>query len=470
MTVNNQTYGDVWQSCLSRIREQTSAEEFAKWFKPIVPLDFDGVTLKLKVPNESYVYHIEKHFIPLLKPIIHQLFGLKTKLRYAVPRVEHSPAAVASDADMTAINTFVTQSDTTNIKNPFVIPGIRKLIIDPQLNPNYTFETFVEGACNRLCRSAGLAVAVDPGKTPFNPLYIYGDSGLGKTHIAQAIGMEVKQRRPELQVLYVSMNKFQAQFQNAAIKGELNDFIHFYQMLDVLIIDDIQELAGKDKTQNAFFNIFNHLHLSGKQLIMTSDKPPVELKDIEQRLITRFKWGLSAQLMLPDYETKVKIVRNKAVKLGADVSDEVVAFLAENINANVREIEGALSSLVANASFLGKKISVALAKEILKVYVQFNQKEITIDHIKKVVCEHMGLDAGTFNSPKRTREIAQARQIAMYLSKQHTKAPLTSIGAAIGGKNHATVLHACKAISNLMETDKLFRHQVEEIEKKVLVR
>ncbi len=469
MTVNNQTYGDVWQSCLSRIREQTSAEEFAKWFKPIVPLDFDGVTLKLKVPNESYVYHIEKHFIPLLRPIIHQLFGLKTKLRYAVPRVEQ-PTAAASDADMTAINTFVTQSDTTNIKNPFVIPGIRKLIIDPQLNPNYTFETFVEGACNRLCRSAGLAVAVDPGKTPFNPLYIYGDSGLGKTHIAQAIGMEVKQRRPELQVLYVSMNKFQAQFQNAAIKGELNDFIHFYQMLDVLIIDDIQELAGKDKTQNAFFNIFNHLHLSGKQLIMTSDKPPVELKDIEQRLITRFKWGLSTQLMLPDYETKVKIVRNKAVRLGAGVSDEVVGFLAENINANVREIEGALSSLVANASFLGKKISVALAKEILKVYVQFNQKEITIDHIKNVVCEHMGLDAGTFNSPKRTREIAQARQIAMYLSKQHTKAPLTSIGAAIGGKNHATVLHACKAISNLMETDKLFRHQVEEIEKKVLAR
>lgn len=278
MIINNQTYGDVWQSCLSRIREHTSDEEFAKWFKPIVPLDFDGVTLKLKVPNESYVYHIEKHFIPLLKPIIHQLFGLKTKLRYAVPKTEPAAVTVVGDADMTAINKFVAQSDTTNIKNPFVIPGIRRLVIDPQLNPNYTFDTFVEGACNRLCRSAGLAVAVDPGRTPFNPLYIYGDSGLGKTHIAQAIGMEVKQRKPQLQVLYVSMNKFQAQFQNAAIKGELNDFIHFYQMLDVLIIDDIQELAGKDKTQNAFFNIFNHLHLSNKQLVMTSDKPPVELK------------------------------------------------------------------------------------------------------------------------------------------------------------------------------------------------
>lgn len=468
MLNNAQTYSDMWQNCLDRIKAQTSEEEFVKWFQPIVPLEFDGTNLRLRVPNESYVHQIEKNYIPFLRPIISQLYGQQTRLHYAVPRSAAQAVPVTADADTTAISRFNTQTNTANIKNPFVIPGLKKIIIDPQLNPGLTFATFIEGECNRLARSAGMSVAVNPGNNPFNPLYIYGNSGLGKTHIVQAIGHEVRQRHPELQVLYVSMNKFQAQFQNAAIKGELNDFIHFYQMLDVLIIDDIQELAGKDKTQNAFFNIFNHLHLSNKQLIMTSDKPPVELKDIEQRLITRFKWGLSTQLQQPDYETKVKIVRNKAVKLGADVPEEVIGFLAENINANVREIEGALSSLVANASFLGKKISITLAKEILKVYVQFNQREITIDHITKVVCGHMGLDAATFNSPKRTREIAQARQIAMYLSKQHTKAPLTAIGAAIGGKNHATVLHACKAISNLMETDKLFRHQVEEIEKKVL--
>ena len=454
--------------CLSQIKEQTSDEEFSKWFKPIVPLDFDGTTLKLRVPNESYVYHIEKHFIPLLTPIIHQQFGLKTKLRYAVPQAEQPASTVVSDADMTAINTFATQTNTTNIKNPFVIPGIRKLVIDPQLNPNYTFDTFVEGDCNRLCRSAGFSVAVDPGATPFNPLYIYGDSGLGKTHIAQAIGMEAKQRRPSMQVLYVSMNKFQAQFTNAVRSGEINDFIHFYQMLDMLIIDDIQELAGKEKTQNAFFNIFNHLHLSGKQLVLTSDKPPVELKDIEQRLLTRFKWGLSAQLNTPDYDTKLKIIRAKAQKLGAQITDDGVAYLADNISANVREIEGALSSLVANASFLGRKITTSLAKEILKVYVKLYQKEITIDHIIEVVCEYLNLDFARFNSTERTREIAQARQIAMYLAKQHTKAPLTTIGSAIGGRNHATVLHSCKAVTNLIETDKAFRRQVEEIEKKVL--
>lgn len=467
MLVNPLTYSDIWQDCLSRIKEQTSQDEFAKWFQPLVPVDFDGTTLQLRVPNESYVYHIEKNYLSFLKPILYQLFGNKTKLRYVMPKSEQAAPVNPQSTDNTAIGKFIAQTDTANIKNPFILPGIRKAIVDPQLKPQYRFDTFVEGECNRLARSAGLAVAVNPGNTPFNPLYIYGDSGLGKTHVAQAIGHEVRLRHPEMQVLYVSMNKFQAQYTNAMLNKEFNDFIHFYQMIDVLIIDDIQEISGKEKTQNAFFNIFNHLQLAGKQLIITSDKPPVELKDIEQRLITRFKWGLSAQLGTPDYETKVKIIRSKAIAMGADLSEEVIGYLAENINANIREIEGALSSLVANASFLGKKITTSLAKEILKVYVQFTVKEITIDHIKKIVCEYLNIDAEKFNSPKRTREIAQARQIAMYLSKQHTKAPLTAIGAAVGGKNHATVLHACKAVSNLMETDKVFKRQVEEIERRV---
>ena len=468
MLNNPQTYSDMWQNCLDRIKAQTSAEEFEKWFQPIVPLEFDGTTLRLKVPNESYVRQIEKNYIPFLRPIISQLYGQQTRLHYAVPR-----AAVATSTETEAADQarrFRTQTDTANIKNPFVIPGLKKIIIDPQLNPGLTFATFIEGECNRLARSAGMSVAVTPGNNPFNPLYIYGDSGLGKTHIVQAIGHEVRQRHPELQVLYVSMNKFQAQFQTAYKNGEIPDFIHFYQMIDVLIIDDIQELTGKTGTQNAFFNIFNHLQLAGKQLILTSDKPPVELKDIEQRLLTRFKWGLSAQLQTPDYPTKLKIIRAKAQRLGADISEEVAAYLAENISANVREIEGALSSLVANASFLGRKITPTLAKEILKVYVQLFQKEITIDRIIEVVCGYLSLDFARFNSTERTREIAQARQIAMFLAKQHTKAPLTAIGAAIGGRNHATVLHSCKAVSNLMETDKSFRHQVEEIEKLVLAR
>lgn len=469
--VNNPTYSDMWQSCLSRIKEQTSQEEFVKWFKPIVPLFFDGTTLQLRVPNETYVYHIEKHYIPFLRPIIYQTFGQKTKLRYSIPTKEQQSSSYPQETNTTPISKFVEQTDTANIKNPFVIPGIKKIVIDSQLNPNYTFDTFVEGECNRLARSAGLSIAVNPGNTAYNPLYIFGDSGLGKTHVAQAIGMEIKQRHPNQQVLYVSMNKFQAQYTSAVMSGEVNDFIHFYQMVDVLIIDDIQELSGnKESTQNAFFTIFNHLHLSGKQLVLTSDKRPVELKDITDRLLTRFRWGLATELLQPDLDTKVKIINNKAERLNIEIPDEVVGFFAENIHANIREIEGALSSLVANATFLNKKITLSLAKEILKVYVKFYQKEITIDQIRKVVCGYFNIDAGIFDSPKRTREVAQARQVAMYLCKQHTKAPLAAIGSAIGGKNHATVLHACKTISNLIETDKSFAHTMEDIERKVLAK
>ncbi len=260
MLSNAQTYNDRWQNCLDRIKAQTSEEEFRKWFQPIVPLEFDGTTLRLRVPNESYVRQIEKNYIPFLRPIISQLYGQQTRLHYAVPRPTANTAAEKPDNG--TIARFNTQTNTANIKNPFVIPGLKKIIINPQLNPNLTFATFIEGECNRLARSAGMSVAVSPGNNPFNPLYIYGNSGLGKTHIVQSIGHEVRQRHPELQVLYVSMNKFQAQFQTAYKNGEIPDFIHFYQMIDVLIIDDIQELTGKTGTQNAFFNIFNHLQLS----------------------------------------------------------------------------------------------------------------------------------------------------------------------------------------------------------------
>ena len=470
MTTNTQTYNDMWQECLAHLKNQTTEEEFVKWFEPIVPLEFDGTTLRLRVPNASYVYQIEKNYLKFLRPIISQYYGQQTKLYYAIPKPQAAPSA---EIDTTEIPRVIAQTDTANIQNynPVAIPGIRRPFIDPNLNPGLKFASFIEGDCNRLARSAGMAVAVNPGNNPFNPLYIYGDSGLGKTHVVQAIGHEIRERHPELRVLYVSMNKFQAQFQRAYLsdkKGELNDFINFYQMIDVLIIDDIQELSGKPGTQNVFFNIFNHLHLSGKQLILTSDKPPVELKDIEERLLTRFKWGLTTCIQTPDYETKVKIIRAKIQKLNVTISDEVVAYLAENISANVREIEGALSSLIANASFMGRRITISLAKEILKVYVQLTQKEITIDHIIEVVCTHQSIDRERLNSTERTREVAQARQIAMYLAKQHTKAPLTAIGAAIGGRNHATVLHSCKAVQNLIETDKQFRYQIEEIEKAVL--
>ena len=469
MLANAATYNDAWQDCLREVKLKTSAEEFSKWFLPIEPLEFDGERLRIKVPDRDFARMIEDNYSQVLKPIIAQLFGRETRLFYAIPKNNH-PITVQSESDVSAPeHTFSQPTDTSNIRNPFVIPGINRLRIEPQLNKNYTFDNFIEGECNRLVRSAAVSVSVSPGShTPFNPLYIYGDSGLGKTHVAHAIGNEVRQRFPELQVLYVAMSKFQAQFQAATLNHDVPNFIHYYQAVDVLILDDIQELSGKPGTQNAFFNIFNHLQMSGKQLVLISDKPPVELKDIEERLLTRFKWGLSAEIRIPDYETKIKIIRAKAHQMNADIPDEVVAYLAEHISANIREIEGAISSLVANSTFMNKRITTTLAKEVLKVYVSMYQKEITVEHIIATVCDHMNVDRERLNSSERTREVAIARQLAMFLAKKHTKQPLTNIGAAIGGRNHATVLHSCKTISNLMDTEKIFRQQVEQIEKMLL--
>lgn len=462
---NTYTYREVWKTCLNRIQQQTSEEEFARWFEPIEALTFDGTNLRLKVPNEQYVSHIEKNYSTIFAQIIYQFYGNQTRVLYAIPNVEQ--IAVGNNTTATAIPTFSDQTDTKDIPNPYAIPGVQRLRIDPQLNAKYTFETHVEGKCNRLARSGGMSVAVNPGSSAFNPLYIYGASGLGKTHIAQAIGHEVLMRHPELNVLYVPMNKFMAQFQTAYKNGDINDFIRFYQMIDVLIIDDIQELTGKIGTQNVFFNVFNHLQMAGKQIILTSDKPPVELRDIEQRLLTRFKWGLSAKIDIPDYETKLKIIRSKSESLGVPITEEVATYLANNIAANIREIEGALLSIKANASFMGRRVSISLAKEVLKAFVQVSQKEISISRITQIICQYYDISETDFNSAKRTREVAQARQVAMYLAKQYTKSPLAAIGSAIGGRNHATVLHSCKAVSNMIETDKIFKAQIEELEKMI---
>lgn len=465
MTGSN-TYEITWQNCLNQIKNNTSDEEFMRWFKPMEPLGFDGVILRLKVPNQSHWQYIEQHYIPLIRPIIRNQFGIKARIQYAVPQSE--PVVVAqSSANESSTRGYVTKADTNTIKNPFVIPGIKKVQFDSQLQSELSFANHVEGECNRLARSAGVAISVNPGKTSFNPLFIYGNSGLGKTHIAQAIGLATKERYPDCKVLYVSTNHFQSQFQNAAWKGELSDFIHFYQMIDVLIIDDIQELAGKPGTQNIFFNIFNHLRMLGKQLILTSDRPPVELVDIEERLITRFKWGLSAGLVPPDHATKVKILQTKCDRMNLKIDTQILEFLAENIKANIRELEGALTSLEAHSHLLGKDITMALTRDVMRDIVHFSSREITVESIVELVCSTMSIDHSVIISSKRTREVAGARQIAMYLCKQYTKAPLTAIGAALGGKNHATVLHACKTITNLMETDKVIRKQVEEIEKKI---
>lgn len=467
----------IWNSCLNVIKDNVPSISFRTWFEPIVPLKLDGDVLTIQVPSPFFYEYLEEQYIDILRKVIKKELGSEAKLEYNVVMQNNSysnskPYTVKFPAHSTKVirNTPVTiplDNSENTIKNPFVIPGLKKLDIDPRLNPENSFDNFIEGECNRLARSAGYAVAKNPGGTAFNPLLIYGDSGLGKTHLGQAIGIEVKELFPEKTVLYVNANKFQTQFVDAIRNNNKNDFLHFYQMIDVLIIDDVHEFAGKEKTQDTFFHIFNHLHQSGKQLILTSDKPPVELQGMESRLLSRFKWGLSADLQIPDFETRMAILKKKTYNDGIELPEDVLEYIATHISDNIRELEGALISLLAQSTLNKKEITLELAKEMIDKLIKSTKREISIDYIQKVVCNYYNIGLEQLQSKTRKREIVQARQVAMFFSKTLTKSSLATIGSQIGGKDHATVLHACKTVNNLIETDKRFRLQVDEIEKKL---
>lgn len=470
---------EIWDNCLRIIKDNVPAISFRTWFEPIVPLKLKGSVLTIQVPSPFFYEYLEEQYIDILRKTLRKELGQDAKLEYSVV-MEHSMYSNKQPYTVNLPTNNKTElrnkpvsvplgSEEPTIKNPFVIPGIKKLHVDPRLNPDNNFQNFVEGECNRLARSAGEAVAENPGGTAFNPLFIYGDSGLGKTHLSQAIGIKVKERSPEKTVLYVNANKFQTQFVESVRNNNRNDFLHFYQMIDVLIIDDVHEFAGKNKTQDIFFHIFNHLHQSGKQLILTSDKAPVELQGMEQRLLSRFKWGLSADLQVPDFDTRMQILRHKVYKDGITISDDVLEYISSHINTNIRELEGALISLLAQSTLNRKEITMDLAMQMIDRLVKNSKREISVDYIQKVVCDYFSLTPDLLQSKTRKREIVQARQIAMYFSKTLTKSSLASIGSQIGGKDHATVLHACKTVGNLVDTDKRFKNQVDAIEKKLKV-
>jgi chromosomal replication initiator protein len=472
-------FQQVWHSCLQIIKDNVSPVSFKTWFEPIIPVKLEKSILTIQVPSPFFYEYLEEQYIDILRKTLRKELGSDAKLEYSVVMENNSfanskpytvkfPTQNKTDLKNKPVSIPANNQDY-QIKNPFVIPGIKKLYVDPQLNPDNTFANFVEGECNRLARSAGLAVSHAPGKTAFNPLLLYGNSGLGKTHLAQAIGIEAKEKFPEKTVLYVNAAKFQTQFVEAIRNNNKNDFLHFYQMIDILIIDDVHEFAGKEKTQDTFFHIFNHLHQSGKQLIFTSDKPPVELQGLEQRLLSRFKWGLSADLQAPDFETRIAILKKKIYNDGIIVPEEVIEYIASNITNNIRELEGALISLLAQSTLNRKEITLELTSEMIDKLVKSTRKEISIDYIQKIVCEYFGLPSDVLQTKTRKREIVQARQIAMFFSKSMTKSSLSTIGSIIGGKDHATVLHACKTVNNLMDTDKRFKSQIDDIEKRLKI-
>lgn len=478
MTQKETTASEVWANCLAFIQDNISAQNFKTWFEPIKPIKLQKNVLSIQVPSKFFYEWLEEHYIKLLKSAITRELGDTAKLVYSIvmensydnssPQTMKIPSSNRGNTRNERMQAYPSEA-ASGVKNPFIIPGLRKITVDSQLNARYTFENFVEGDCNRLARSAGFAVANKPGGTSFNPLMIYGATGLGKTHLAHAIGIEIKDKYPEKTVLYVRSETFASQFIDSIRNNTKNDFVHFYQMLDVLIIDDVHRLSGKEKTQDVFFEIFNHLHQSGRQIVLTSDTPPVDMQGMEQRLLSRFKWGLSADLQIPDLETRIAILQQKLYNDGIEMPEDVIEYLGYSINNNVRELEGGLISLLAQSSLNKKKITIDLARQMIDKFVKNTKRELSIDYIQKVVCDYFDMPIDIMKSKTRKREVVQARQLSMFFSKQLTKSSLASIGAQCGNKDHATVLHACRTVNNLIETDKRFKSYVDDLKKKLSI-
>ncbi|MEY3243471.1 MAG: chromosomal replication initiator protein DnaA [Bacteroidota bacterium] len=466
----------VWDSCLRTIKKNVSQQSFKTWFEPIRPVLIEQQVLTIQVPNKFFYEWLEEHYVGILKQCIRQELGERGRLVYRIPESggtaqggrPNEPIRVSSKPSAENDNEPVPGSfDVETIKNPFIIPGIKRVKIDPQLNSSYTFESYIEGDCNRLARNAGIAVAKKPGGTAFNPLFIYGDVGLGKTHLAQAIGNDIVKRFENKAVLYVTMEKFTNQIIQAIKNNAVTEFVNFYQIIDVLIVDDIQFLSGKAKMQEIFFNIFNHLHQQGKQIVLTSDRPPKDLKDIEDRLISRFKWGLSADLQAPDLETRMAILEAKTDEEGIDIPIDVLEFICYNIKNNIRELEGVMISLLAQSTLIRRTIDMELAKEVIRSFVSTINKEITVEFIQELVAEHFDVPVEKLHHETRKRNVVIARQLSMYLAKKMTNRSLKSIGETFGGRDHSTVIYSCKAVQDMMDTDLIFKDTVAELEKKI---
>ncbi len=453
----------AWNDCLDYIKDNINSQSFKTWFEPIKPVKLAEDVLTIQVPNKFFYEWLEENYIDLLKRGLNVALGDNGRLEYQFLMENHRAVGKHTSQDEDVEGGFSTEE----IKNPFVIPGIKRVKFNPQLNPTYTFENYIEGDCNRLARSAGKAIANNPGGTAFNPLVIYGDVGLGKTHLAQAIGNDVLNRFPKKNILYVSTEKFTNQLIQSIKNNAVSDFVNFYQLIDVLIVDDIQFLAGKTKTQEIFFNIFNHLHQSGKQIVLTSDCAPKDLEGMEDRLISRFKWGLTADLQIPDFETRLAILEAKMNKEGIDLPGDVTEFICYNIKNNIRELEGVLIQLIAQASLNQRRVDMLLAKEVIQSFVNQLNKEITVESIKRLVAEHFQVPIEKLGGKTRKRSIVIARQLSMYLAKNLTNKSLKNIGENFGGRDHSTVIYSCKAVQDLMDTDIIFKDTVAELEKKV---
>ena len=451
-----------WDLCLGFIRDNVTESVFDAWFSVISPVSLENGELTIQVPSPFVYEYLEQNCLSVIKSALTKVFGRGTQLVYSILTDKENNIT----QDVTSTNTLTNIKETVQVSNksPKTVDAPLVQDLNPMLDPNYCFENFVEGISNKLARTAGETIALNPAGSAFNPLFIYGASGVGKTHLANAIGMKVKELHPEKRVLYVSAHLFMVQYVDSVKNNTTNDFIHFYQSIDVLIIDDIQEMSGQVKTQNTFFHIFNYLHLNHKQLILTSDRAPKDMKDLEERLITRFKWGLVAELERPDLNLRKDILRDKTKRDGLNFPEPVIEYIASNITENVRDLEGIIVSLMAHSTIYGKEIDINLTREVIEKSQHHEQKPITIESIITKVCDYYNIDEQSIQTKSRKHEIVQVRQISMYLAKKYLDYSTSKIGAYIGKRDHATVLHACNMVRDQIQVDKNFKADMENIE------
>ncbi len=453
-SVINTDANSVWKNCLTRIKENVTLMTYNTWFLPIRPVSFNDNNLKVQLPNQFFWEWIDEHFSTIVKKTVFDVLGENGKLSYIIADEREQKEE------------YVKQNSASQVTSVKILETKRPEH-ETNLNPRYKFENFIKGEGNQLARAAAGAISDNPGGTSFNPFFIYGGVGLGKTHLIQSIGNSILEKFPEKKVIYLSSDSFTVEFVEAIQSNKVNDFSGFYRSMDVLIIDDIQFLMGKEKTQDLFFHIFNTLHQSRKQIILSSDKPPKDLKGLDDRLISRFQWGLSADIQPPELEMRIAILKNKVEEYGMLVSTEILEFIAGSITSNIRELEGCLIKLLANASLNSKEITLELAKRTVKEIATDRKINITIDDISKAVCHYLNIAENKIREKTRKKEIVLARQLAMYFAKELTKSSLKTIGLHFGGRDHSTVIHACNSIEQMRLNDLSMKDLIDSIRNKI---
>lgn len=453
----------LWEKCLKIFQDNLPAEQYDAWFKPVTSVSFDDGKLILLVPSSFFVEQLEERYTNLLLRTLHKVYGPSVKLYYHFNQVGNEPSTGVTMGSSKPSVAVAPKPGASS--NPFVHQDIHE--IDAQLNPNYTFENYCGSTSNQVARSIGEAIANDPKCKTFNPLFVFGAPGVGKTHLIQAIGIRIKENSPQSRVLYITARLFESQFTTALKHGKINDFINFYQSIDTLIIDDIQDLIGKQATQNTFFHIFNHLILNQKQLILASDCCPSKMEGMEKRLISRFTMGMTAELESPDYQLRRQVLTQKAEQDGLELPEEVMDYIASNVTDSIRELEGIVVSITAHAAILNMDINLDLTRRVLANAVKINHRQINFEIITQEVASYYNIEPDQIFTKSRKREISDARQMVMYMAKKHAKMAFTAIGTRLS-RTHATVLYACKNIEERLAIEKQLQTDVTAIENALL--